>query len=94
MVDVIEIDPRDSMPNESADFIQIVRRFDTARPQRTLIDVDLFVAATSTRRSIADAFDFGATQDLDDAIRQAVDIAKDKDIPTVYVSDLSAGNRR
>jgi formylmethanofuran dehydrogenase subunit B len=92
MVDVIEIDPADAMPSEDDDFIQVVRRFDRGKgqPQRTLIDIDVFVAETKERRSLADAFGPPAPGDLAWAVRQAVDAAEERGIERVYVADLTA----
>lgn len=93
MVEVIEIDPTDTMPSEDDDFIQVVRRFDTGQPQRTLIDIDVFVAETRERRSLADAFGPPSPGDMDQAVRQAVDAAEERGIGRVYVADLTAAVR-
>lgn len=90
MVDVVKINPGDTMPSEAEDFIQVVRRFDTDPPQATVIDIDVFVASTRERRSLADELGPPAAGDLDDAVRRAVDAAESKDIDTVYVADLTA----
>ena len=89
MVDVVEIDPQDAMPNVKGDFIQIVRRFDPQQPKRAIIDIDLFIAS-KYRQSLADDCITGDPTDMQGVVRQAVEIAKEKDIGTIYVADLTA----
>jgi hypothetical protein len=90
MVDVIQVDPTGEMPSETDDFIQIVRRADSDRPQRTVIDIDVFIAETRDRGSLAKELGAASPSDMEDAIRQAVDAAAERKIDTVYVADLTA----
>lgn len=89
MVDVVNIKPKSSMPNEDADFIQIVRRFDTENPQQAIIDIDFFISASKQRHSVRSAWKSEAENDMEDAMEQAVELAEQRQIGTIYVADLT-----
>jgi hypothetical protein len=90
MVEIIEVDNRGPMPKENADFIQVVRRQDEQDPQRTLVDVDVFICATGQRESIAAEIERIESAPLADIVEAAAKIAEGRDIGTVYVANLAA----
>ena len=89
MVDIVKVDRDGPMPSEDADFIQIVRRFDTENTQRTLIDIDVFIAETGDRESLAGDLDEIEQASIDTIVEQATEIAEQRDIETIYVADLT-----
>lgn len=89
MVDVVTVGHNDPMPSEDSDFIQIVRRFDEQNSQRTLIDIDTFVADTGERQSLVDEFKSIERAPLQTIVEQAAAIADQRGIETIYVADLT-----
>lgn len=89
MVDIVKVDRTGPMPSENEDFIQIVRRYDEENTQQTLIDIDVFIAATGDRESLAGDLDEIEEAPIEAIVEQATEIAEQRDIETIYVADLT-----
>ena len=94
MVEVVLIDPNGKMPSEDADFIQIVRRFETDQPQKAMVDVNLFVSATGQQQSLTAACVTGDPDDMAAILKQAMEIAEERNIETIYLADMTAPDWR